>query len=149
MPVITAKLLKYYDSPLFRHGRTGEGGGLGLAGGVMAAGAVLLGLMLSAVVGSLHPSGPAVRPRGAVQAMLPPPPPAPHPWRGQASRPAYSSGRSASRPARRHYDPRLPSQSGFLIRIPDPPPRPPDGPAARRAPVSADERGSPWPQGAN
>src|SRR5207302_10666652 len=37
MPVIPAKLLRHYDASIFKHGRTGESRGLGLAGGVMAA----------------------------------------------------------------------------------------------------------------
>ena len=69
LPVIPARLLRYYDSPLFKDGGTGESGGLGRAGGIAAGTALLCSLMLCAVVARL-PAPPKPRLAAAQPAMV-------------------------------------------------------------------------------
>lgn len=53
LPVITAQLVKYFKAPEFRWGRSGKQRRLGLAAGIMAAFAVVAGLMLVSFASSL------------------------------------------------------------------------------------------------
>jgi hypothetical protein len=111
--VILARLIRYFDAPEFRNGGTGNSRGLGLAGAVLTAAVMLVSLVFSAAVTAALPSPPpvaavatmgnAARPVGGLAAPTP--------------RRAADGGPPAPRPARRRYDPRLPSQSGFLIQI--------------------------------
>ena len=53
LPVIPARLIRYYDHPSFRHGRTGGQKPLGLAGGVVAALLLVLAACFFGVADSL------------------------------------------------------------------------------------------------
>jgi type IV secretion system protein VirD4 len=124
-PVIVSKLIKYFEAPEFQNGGTGKSRGIGRAGAVLTGLTVACCLLLSAAVAAGLPSP---RPRAVAASAM-----------GNATstpRPAFRGGPPAARQPRSRYDRRLPSQSGFLIRIPDPPPRPPapagTAPAANR-----------------
>ncbi len=61
MPVIAARLLRYYDAKEFRRGRSGRQRGLGLAAGVMAALFLAAGFAFAGLAASLPPPEPARR----------------------------------------------------------------------------------------
>lgn len=109
MPVIIAKLCKYYASPAFRRGRTGDDSRLGFAAGAMAAILLVASLLLSIIVASLPmPATPRHSTLSAPTVTGP----------GDA-RPAPSRQPAAVKPLppRRRTNDRLPSRSGYLIPI--------------------------------
>lgn len=107
--VIPTKLLRHYDSPLFKDGGTGRSPGLGLAGGMAACAALAISLLLSIAVSRLPA---AHRPRMAAATPMSPASPPPPALR------ASSQNGPAQRPVSRRQRPRRPGPSGYLIRVP-------------------------------
>jgi type IV secretion system protein VirD4 len=150
-PVTLVKMMKYFNASEFRRGGTGKNRSIGLAGAVLTAVAVLACLMVSDVSFS------AISPRSLLPTGLaatigwPASPPLPV-GSNAVSRSGVGGQASSPRPAyyhlptihgrRRRYDPRLPSQSGFLIRIPDPPRR--AGKEAPPVPLARRGKETPW-----
>jgi type IV secretion system protein VirD4 len=119
MPVITARLVKYFNAPEFCRGGSGRQRRLGLAAGVMAVFTLTASLLFTGFAASLPPPEPVRRSVVGSPAYRPQPygnvRPLPH--SGKTASPAY---RPAVRPVprRRSTNPHnLPSRSGFLIQI--------------------------------
>ena len=68
LPVIPARLVKFYDAREFRWGRSGKQGHLGLSAGVMAAVTLAASLLFTTTAASLPPPEPARPPSGPTPA---------------------------------------------------------------------------------
>lgn len=101
LPVIPAKLCKYYQSPAFRGRRSGDDGGLGWAAGLIAAGLMLAALLLSAAVANLPPPPATRRPAAPPRPIVVSPPIDPR--RQLPPLPARRSSRNGRVPGRGFY----------------------------------------------
>jgi type IV secretion system protein VirD4 len=110
LPVVTARLIKYFSAPEFRWGGSGKQRRLGLAAGVMAVFMLTASVLFTETAASLPP--PARVRRQTSNRPQPYGYGTPMPY-GTTGYPAY---RSAA-PAARRRSSNLPSESGFLIEI--------------------------------
>ena len=118
LPVIPARLVKYFEAPEFRNGGTGAPRRLGFAAAVLAAFTLCLGMLLAGagvMVAAMPPvrwqasRGRRAQPDGTGRRPRPPAGRKP----GGQSRPAPRNPAAAAVPPRR----RRPGPSGFLIKI--------------------------------